>query len=246
MSFDLDAVRSELASLADDDTAHRHGKQVRCLRGIRGVPFGDVARLADRLWRASHPILPRDAADLEALFTTAWEDGLVAVGLLATTSARTPEDSQRLALRLAGRVDDHVTADALGWLVFGPLAAHLHLPYPTVVESLVHHARPEVRRVAVSGALAFTPAVVEGPAASPLRAQVGQSKIRISDGIDARVLGWAITTFRRDEPVARAVRRLITTWGAEDAEGLVGFVDALPGGLPPVLAAEVRPFRGAR
>jgi hypothetical protein len=243
MSLTPGAVRDELAALADEVTARKHASQVTCLRGIRGVPFGGLARLGDRLWRAEPTALPRDTEALEALFSTAWEDGLLVVGLLATATASAPAEAHALALRLAARVDDHVTADALGWLVLGPLAAHLRRPYPDVVDPLVHHARPEVRRAAVSGALAFTPAVVEGPTASPLRAQVGQSKIRISDGVDRGVLGWAIGTFRRDEPVTRAVRRLITTWGAEDPDGLVAFADGVPGGLPGPLAAEVRRFR---
>lgn len=243
MSIDVEALRAELAAAADDVTARKHASQVRCLRGIRGVPFGAVARAGDRAWRQSPTTLPDDADAIEALFGTAWEDGLIAVGLLATATGSDPAGAHALALRLAARVDDHVTADALGWLVFGPLAAHLRRPYPEVVEPLLHHHREDVRRIAVSGALAFTPALVEGPSAAPLRAQVGEAKIRISDRVDPRVLGWAIATFRKDEGVARAVRRLVAVWGAEDRDGLLAFAGSVPGGLPGPLAAEVRKFR---
>lgn len=244
MSFSVDAVRLELTVKSEDEAARRHRRQVSCARGIRGVPFGDLARIVDRTWRETPPQLPGDAPALSALYSTAWEDGLAAVGLLAAAAPDAPDAALALARDLAGRVDDPLTADALGWLVLGPLAGLTGQPYPAVVDGLAQHPRDDVRRAVVAGALAFTPTVVEGPAAAGLRARVGQARIRISDRVDPAVVGWVVATFRRDEAVGRSVRRLLKAWGDEDPAGLLAFAASVPGGLPGPLAAEVRAFRG--
>src|SRR5690606_1513532 len=109
---ELAEVVSETLELASDETtARKLRKQVSTLRGLRGVPLGEVARIAASTWEASRPELPAAEDALNQLFGTAWEDGLVAVGLLAAALPDAPAEALRVGLQWVDRLDEHGTAD---------------------------------------------------------------------------------------------------------------------------------------
>ncbi len=229
-----------LDALADDDTAQRTARQLSCLRGIRGVSTGELARVCAEVWQAHPSALPRDAEALSAAFGTAWEDGLVAIGLLAAAVTDDPEIAAQLGLDWAERTDDVVTADALGWLVLAP-AAQLSGRVPAIVSRLREHPRPASRRVAVSMGLGFTTAAVEGPAAAALREKVGRPRVRMVDEPRSDLLALLSSRFVRDgDPsVQKALRRVLRAWGQGAPADLVAWGEAFPGGLPRMLRDEI-------
>ncbi len=242
----MEEVSELLEAMADAGTARSAGKQLTCLRGIRGVPPGEIARIADAAWREHKPRLPRDEDELDRLFGQAFEDGLVAIGLAAAAVGDDPEAALDMGLDWAQRTDDATTADALGWLLLGPAA--LAGPGLGAVRSrLLGHRRPEVRRACVMAGMAATPATVQGPAAAPLRARVGQRRLRIVDAALSEALAPHASALVKDEaPVVRkALRRLLRAWAADDPEAVVAWADTIAGGLPKLLKAEVDRARRA-
>lgn len=237
-------VSERLAAAADAETALRAG--IRCMRGIRGVPTGEVARICAEAWRSSPPRLPDDAGGLDRLFGAAWEDGLVAIGLLSTAVQEDPASGLALGLDWAERTDDVTTADALGWLVLAP-AALLAGGVDEVLAHLGGHRRTETRRAAAAMGLGFLPEPVEGPAAAALREKVGERHLRLVDQVLAGPLGRVCDRFVRDEDPAlrKVLRRVLRAWAASDPRGVVRWADSVPGGLPKLLAAEVAPARRA-
>ncbi len=239
-------VSTRLAEAADDVTERRYRSAHHSLRGIRGVPMAEVARIGHEAALAAPPELPRDREALEALFTSGWEDGLVAVGLLATCVAATPAEALDLGLVLAERTDDPTTADALGWLVVGPATLALGGDPASFLDRLASHARPDARRVAVAAALAATPAELEGAAAAPLRAVLRSEHASIVDEIRPRFVAAVIGRLLRDPELQKPLRRVLKVWAAADAPSLLAWVGTVKGGLPTVLSAEIRKVRGAR
>lgn len=241
MTGDLSAL---LEALADAGVARKAARQIRCLRGIRGVPMADVARVTAELYEADPPRLPDDLPDLDRTFGTAFEDGLVAIGLLAACVSDAPSDALEHALDWAERTDDATTADALGWLVLAP-AALLSAREREVVARLGGHPRPETRRIALAMALGFTPTPVEGPAAAALRARVGERHVRIVEAPLSDRIAPVATRFVRDPApvVQKALRRLLRAWGEHDPEALHAWAKGVRGGLPRMLGDEVRRAR---
>jgi len=241
----MEHVSETLAALSDEATARKVGKHTRCLRGIRGVTTGEIARIADATFREESPSLPDHADELDRLFSAAWEDGLVAVGLLATCWSDQPIDALDQALDWATRVDDTATADALGWLVLGPAAAVLDAA-GQVRGRLASHHRDEVRRCCLMAAMAWTPASLEGPAAAPLRAKLGRRKLRMveearSDLLHPHLLAAVTDT---SPMVRKAMRRILRAWANSDPAAVVAWGDEVDGGLPKLLRPEVK--RAAR
>lgn len=237
MTDDLAAL---LEALADADVARKAARQTRCLRGIRGVPMADVARVTAELFEADPPRLPDDLPDLDRTFGTAFEDGLIAIGLLAACIADAPAEALEHALDWAERTDDVTTADALGWLVLAP-AALLSSREREVVGRLSGHPRPETRRVALAMAMGFTPTPVEGPAAAALRARVGERHMRMVEAPLSDRIAPVASRFVRDAApvVQKALRRLLRAWGEHDAEALLAWAKEVRGGLPRLLSDEV-------
>lgn len=230
-----------LQALATDDHAARTLKQVHCLRGVRGVAAGDLARLAAAAWDEDPPRLPDDAAALDHLFGGAWEDGLLAIGLLAAALPDDPETALRLALEWAERTDDVATADAIGWLLLAPAALLLDAD-ERILGRLANHPRAETRRAAVAMGLGFTPAPLEGPAAAPLRQRVGERHARIVEAPLGRRLARIASRAVKDPSPAvhKALRRVLREWSAEDPESALAWADSVRGGIPKALRAEIR------
>jgi hypothetical protein len=238
----VEAVSEMLEALSDERTARRQRKHNRPLRGLRGVELGEVARVIGATWLESKPHPSEDGHALSSLFATAWEDGLVAIGLLAAGLPDAPEDALELGLEWAERIDDITSADALGWLVLGPGALACGRPLVSALSGLRGHRRPEVRRIAASAAMAATPAPVEGPCAAGLRARLGTSAVRFVDECQSGLLvEVANCTWRDERPqVRKAMRRLLRAWGKDDPEAVLGWADTVKGGLPAMLRDEVK------
>ena len=132
MSIDPHAVSSLLERASSATVAQKRMKQVQPLKGVRGVPFAELSRLLARTWRQGID-LAEDADAIHELFCTAHEDGLVALGLAAAAVEDEPEEALELAERWLDMVDDLETADALGWLLWGPALRAVGEPVGTVV-----------------------------------------------------------------------------------------------------------------
>ena len=113
-------ISRRLEMAAKDTVATRRLKQLQPLKGLRGVPLGDVAAIASEFYRREPLRLPDDHDALHQLFCTAHEDGLVAIAMASASALDEPEEALELALWWIDMVDDLETADALGWLLIGP------------------------------------------------------------------------------------------------------------------------------
>ena len=241
----LDIVSETLEAMSVGTDARKRARQVKTLRGVRGTPPSEIAQIAAAAWLESPPDLD-DPEALTTLFATAWEDGLVAIGLLAAALLDRPRDGLDLGLDWANRVDDVATADALGWLVIGPGALLSEQPIAGIVGELRDHRRPEVRRVAVMAAMAHLPIPVEGPAAAPLRARLGQSRTQFVDNALSPAVAELVSRSLRDEApaVRKALRRVLRVWAKADPQAVTSWAETVRGGLPKLLRPEVQ--RAAR
>jgi hypothetical protein len=239
--LDNDGISAALEAAANEDVARTRRREIQCIRGIRGVPPGAIAKVAHQAWAAGGLSLETDESALQSLFATSWEDGLVTIGLLAAIVPDDPEGALDLGRELALRTDDHLTADALGWLVVGPaiLAADAET-YPSL-RPLLAHARGPVRRAAVMSGMAWLPALIEGPSAAPLRARFRVPALRFVDVPQrGRVVDLAERVARDEDPgVRKAVRRFLATWAEHDPEGSLRFVKEFRGGIAKMLREAV-------
>lgn len=229
-----------LEALADEQTRARTARQISCIRGLRGVPQGELAQIAAELWRADPPRLPRDAPELAAAFGGAWEDGLIAIALLATAVTDDPRRALQIGLDWAERTDDLLTADALGWLILAPCA--LLLGCEDEILDRLEDCRPEARRAAIAMGLGFLPIPVESPAAAGLRAKHELRHVQIVDAPRSDRLAPLCDRLVRDPAPAirKGLRRVLRSWGAHDPQALARWAEGVRGGLPRMLSDEVR------
>jgi hypothetical protein len=227
----MNEISRRLDQASKDTVATRRMKQVQPLKGLRGVPLGDVASIAAEFYRRAPARLPADYEQLHSLFCTAHEDGLVAIGLAAAAAIDEPEEGLELGLRWLEMVDDLETADALGWLLVGPCLMAQHSGGELL--GMVKDDRPMVRRAGVMGCLAALPVRVEGPAAACLRERAGERHIQMVDepasDLLAKVMGRAIRD--SDSHVLRAVGRVLRGWGEADPDATETFLSTTPGGI---------------
>lgn len=238
-----EVVSETLEALSDGETARKLRKQVRTLRGVRGVSLGEVARVTASTWEEVEPRLPDAGPALTALFGTAFEDGLVAIGLLAACVPDAPAAALAVGLDWADRVDDVGTADALGWLVLGPAALLAGEPLDRL-RPLLGHARPSVRRAAVMAGMAWLPHPIEGPSAAAVRGRLGQRSVQWVDAPQSALLTELADRVLRDEApeVRKAMRRLLRTWTDSDPAAVAAWHDRwmAHGGLPRLLSDETK------
>ena len=203
--------------------------------------MAEVARVGDAVWREDAPRLPESADELDQLFGAAWEDGLVAIGLLAACWSDDPEGALDQGLDWATRIDDIVSADALGWFVLGPVAM-VTQQIGTLSSRLRSHPRDAVRRCAIMAAMAWTTSPLEGPAAAPLRAKLNQKKVRMVDASQSQHLAdYLLPSLNDASPsVRKAQRRVVRAWANDDPAGVVAFGARAGGGLPKLLRSEVQ------
>ena len=237
-------ISRRLDLLAKDPVALRRMKQIQPLKGLRGVPLGDVAQVAAEVYRQTPMQLPDDFDVLHSLFCTAHEDGLVAIALASAAAVDEPEEGLELGMRWLEMVDDLETADALGWLLIGPALQALSSGDELV--SMAKDERPMVRRAGVIGCLSALPVRVEGPAAACLRERAGERHIQMVDAPNSPLLAKVMLrgVRDRDSHVLRAVGRVLRGWGESDPNAVTQFVATCPGGMPKRLREQAE--KGAR
>ena len=238
--IDAEILSELLEAVADPALARKRAREVQTLRGVRGVPFGEVARIGAAAW-AEHAPDWEDEEELSALFATAFEDGLLAIGLLAAILPDAPAEALDVARDWLARLDDAGSGDALGWLVLGP--ALLATGQAGIDPLRVHLAsgHPAVRRAAVMAAMAGLPGEIEGPAAAPLRARLGGGAVRFVDEPASDAVREVVLAALRDQDpaVRKALRRVWSAWAAHDPDAAEALVSAVPGGVPKMLREAV-------
>ena len=197
--------------------------------------------MAAAAWAEDPVDVDRDEDELTTLFGSAFEDGLLAVALLAGAVVDRPHDVLDIAVDWLGRVDDHQTADALGWMVLGPalLSCAANLDMVLSPARAMGHVAP--RRAAVMMGMAMTPELAKGPAAAVLRQRLGVRHIRFVEAPVSATLADLCSVFLRDEApaVRKALRRVLGAWARSDAEAAIGFIASCGGGVPRMLRQEV-------
>lgn len=244
--MDEELIAETLEAMSDGRTAKAMGRSIRTLKGVRGVKDGEVARIAAALWHEEEVDLEHDDRALSRLFAGAYEDGLVAIGLLAAALPDDPEAAWDLGTDWLGRLDDTSTADALGWLVLGPSMLAAGRTVDDLLERTQSHEHPAVRRAGVAAALAFLPVPVEGAAAAPLRERVGMKRVQfVEQPLTEGLVAVASATARdEDATVRKGLRRLLRLWTKVDPASVAAWGQDFPGGLHKMLGAEVK--RAAR
>jgi hypothetical protein len=238
--LDPEIVADLLEAVSNDKVAHARGKEIRTLRGVRGVAMGELARIGAAVWAEDAPSLDDEDA-INTLFNTAWEDGLVAIGILAALLPDDPAAALDLGRDWLERVDDHQTADALGWLVLGPGVLASGGSLAEALDGALTHRRPEVRRAAVSAGLALLPEEITGPSAAPLRARVGAEAVRfVDEPLSDEVRALLDLAVRDGDPAVRkAVRRLAAAWAMHEPDLASEWVVEVRGGAPKMIREAV-------
>ncbi len=239
--MDPDLVSETLEALSDLDTARKRRKHVRPFKGLRGTPVRGVTEVLVAVWKRDRPALPDDADALHTLFCTAHEDGLVAIGLTAATVADTPHEVLDLVDRWLGIVDDHETADALGWLVWGPALLASGEPVAPTLVAIARHDQPSVRRAAVMCGMAFLPVAIEGQPAAALRERFG-SQVQIVQETRSELLDSLCRAFIRDSDphVRKGLIRVLKSWALLEPERVHEVIAGIPGGVPRQLREKVQ------
>jgi hypothetical protein len=231
-------IQDALAAATDRQHGRRLGKQLAPLRGLRGVPGTELTRILVESWTEGGCSLPDDVDDLQQLFLTAFDDGLVAIGLAATCLPDAPAEVEALAQHWLGLVDDIQTADALGWLLWGPALIALQRDF-SAAAAAYSHASPAVRRAAVMTGMAALPVAVEGPTAAALRQRMGTRRISFVLKPQDAFLDAHLTQWMRDEDphVRRSCARMLREWAAVSPDAAESCALAHKGGLPKFLRA---------
>ena len=232
---------SELLEMfADPYQAKKTQKHNKCLRGIRGVAPGEIARMATAYWVENGINLSRDGDDLRRLFGTAFEDGLLAITLLAPLATTEPDTCLDIALDWATMLDDAQTTDAIGWGVFGPILLVSPDGYDAI-QTLQKHSNPWARRAAVMAGLAALPVPIEGTVAACIRANLEQKTVRFVDEAMHEWVQCILDASVRDShpAVQKAVRRLTGVWAFHAPEEASIWGNEFRGGLPKMIRAEL-------
>jgi len=240
-----DVVSELLETFTDSAVARKRGKEVRTLRGVRGVPTSEIAQISAAVWHEHQPTLADEAA-LTRMFGTAWEDGLIAIGLLAALLPDAPREALDIARDWAERIDDHQTADALGSLLLGPGVVAAGLDPAKALGGLLHHRRPAVRRAAVLAGLAMVPHQMTGPSVAPLRERLGTDGVVFVEEPRTQAVQSLIDACLRDEDpsVRKGIRRVLSAWATHDPDHAEAWLAGVKGGVPRILKDAV--VKGAR
>lgn len=240
-----DRISELLEALSDERTQKALSRDITPLKGVRGVPFAELAKLIGNLFKTDGVNLHDDGPALDRLFGVAWEDGMVSIGLVAAGLLDDAEAGLELGLDWLTRLDDPLTADALGALVLGPAIATTGQPVQVLIQAAKDTGTEEAARAVVSAGMAWTTAPVEGPSAAALRERVGERKVRFVEGALNDGLSALADAFIKNESpsVRKALRRVLKAWGKDDPAAVVAWADRQKGGIPKMLREEVDPAR---
>jgi hypothetical protein len=229
-----------LSTSASPAKARGLKKHISPLRGIRGAPGTAVTEAIVKGWASGvHLDDDSDEEQLKLLFSTAFEDGLVAIGLAAAATPDDPESGLALALTWLSMTDDIQTADAIGWLMWMPALLSGAGKGPAgLLDAL--EGDPFQRRAAVIGLLAALPVPIEGPSASGLRARLDQRRVSFVDAPLDEVLEEVLPPFLRDESpqVRKGIGRVVRSWASVSPDRAEAAVQT-PGGLHRVIKDEL-------
>lgn len=243
--LDAEILSELLEAVADPQLARKRGREIQTLRGVRGVPYGEIARVGAAAWIEYSPTWT-DEDEVQALFSTAFEDGLLAIGLLAAMLPDAPSEALDVARDWVERIDDHTTADALGWLVLGPALLASGQPVGRALRTVLSGSHKSARRAAVMAGMALLPEEIEGPSAAPLRARLGSRAVRFVDAPrSADLYELASAALRDEDPAVRkALRRVVGAWAVHDPQAAEAFLESTTGGVPRMIRDAV--VKGAR
>lgn len=234
-------ISAALQAHSDTTYARKRNRQIQPLRGIRGVPARSVVAVLVESWKASPLDLPDENGPINQLFTTAFEDGIVAIGLATAALPDAPYEVLDLADRWLELVDDVESGDAIGWLMFGPALLASREPFVSSVKELIVHEHPLRRRVGILSCFAAMPTPLEGPAAAALRERLGQRHLRFVETAMDDALDELLPRLIRDEQpvVRRALSRAMRTWATFSPDHVEEIITTFSGGAPRALREEV-------
>lgn len=234
-------ISDALRHHTDPDLGRKRGRHIRPLRGLRGVSGAGIVDVLVGAWRHGPPDLMDDAPALQTLFTTAFEDGIVALGLVAAVVPDDPGGALELAWEWLEMVDEVETADVLGGLVLGPaLMASSPDPADELI-ALRQERRPAQRRVALAAARSALPLPITGPAAAALRARLGTKHIAFVAEPHLDLVSAVSAAFYRDDAplVRKAWMRLQKDRARFDPEGVEALLAGWRGGAPKAVRTEL-------
>ncbi|HCH65036.1 MAG: hypothetical protein CL927_13530 [Deltaproteobacteria bacterium] len=229
-----------LSKAATPQKARGLKKHISPLRGVRGAPGSAMTEAILAGWKSGvHLDEATDVAQLKLLFSTAFEDGLVAVGLAAAATPDDPESGLELCRYWLSLTDDIQTADALGWLMWMPALLSGAGKGPSDLLD-ARNADPFSRRAAVIALLAALPVPIEGPSAAGLRARLEQRRVAFVDAPLDEILEEVLPPFLNDSnpQVRKGIGRVVRTWAASSPDRAEAAVHT-PGGLHRVIRDEL-------
>lgn len=246
-------LSSALSKASSPAKARGLKKHLSPLRGIRGAPGSSITDAIGKGWASGVRLdTAADTAALRTLFSTAFEDGLVAIGLAAAALPDAPEAGLALCTHWLSLTDDIQTADALGWLMWMPALLSGAGDGPDALIQAAHRD-PYTRRAAVVALMAALPVPIEGPAAAGLRARLDQKRVAFVEAPLDDILEGVLPHFLRDESpqIRKAVGRVAREWASRSPDRAEAAVTT-PGGLHRVIRDDLarglkkgrRPTRG--
>jgi hypothetical protein len=245
---DPEKISETLEAASNGATAKTRGRQLQCFRGVRGVPLAKLTEILVAEWKTSPANLPDDEDWLRTLFMSAFEDGIVAIGLLSAAIPDAPADALDIAEELLTFVDDTESADALGWLVLGPGLLATGEP---LEETLLRYKDKPVhrRRAAMMALMAALPVSVEGPAAAAIRERMGTRQVAFVETPQSEAIEAVVRGMMRDEApaVRKALCRVMRSWATVEPDRVEALINGFPGGIPKLVREEAtRGIRKAR
>jgi hypothetical protein len=241
--MDFENISESLGLLSTAENARAMRREVSSLRGVRGVLLRDVADIAVAAWQKRTINLRRDEIGLCDLFSCAFEDGFVAISLLAALIPDDPKGVLELGLEWLEITDDHQTADAIGWLLLGPGHLASQTPLSAVLARIDEIGHPCARRAAVMIGMSLLPVSVENHGACALRARLKVDEIKFVESPQSAAIHILGDHFLRDDApaVRKALRRVLARWATIDPEAATLWrahaMTAL-GGLPKMISVD--------
>jgi hypothetical protein len=199
---------SRLRALSNDKFAQKKQKEIRGIKGVRGIGNSDLITIINE---EDWPQLPQDIETLHQLYGTAHEDGLLALALLAVAALEKPEDALDLVERWIPFLDDTETTDFLGHLIIGPSVLATG---ESILERISVRENPYAIRAELMAALAALPSPPRGVCVAGLRRKFDVDDVIFVETPVFEVPRQAVlATMKMTHPVIqKALRQVIFVW----------------------------------